>query len=94
MDQREFFGATDNHRLTSQEDPIMARQDIGIPDDIYDVVSVLYHALQGAETYDQYVRDAEQRGDQELARYFREVQEEEIQRALRGKELLARRLTQ
>jgi hypothetical protein len=40
----------------------MARQDIGIPDEIYDIVSVLYHALQGAETYDQYIRDAEQRG--------------------------------
>jgi len=34
----------------------MARQDIGIPDEIYDIVSVLYHALQGAETYDQYIQ--------------------------------------
>jgi hypothetical protein len=49
----------------------MTRQDIGIPDEIYDVVSVVYHALQGAETYQQYIRDAEQRGDQELAQYFR-----------------------
>ena len=69
----------------------MTRPDIGIPDEIYDIVSVLYHALQGAETYQQYIRDAEQRGDQELAQYFREVQEE-IRRAQRGKELLARRL--
>lgn len=68
----------------------MARPETAIPDD--DIVSVLYHALQGAETYDEYVRDAEQRGDQEPAQYFREVQEEEIRRALRGKELLARRL--
>ena len=70
----------------------MTRQDIGIPDEIYDIVSVLYHALQGAETYEQYIRDAEQRGDQELAQYFREVREEEIRRAHRGKELLAQRL--
>ena len=70
----------------------MTRPDIGIPDEIYDIVSVLYHALQGAETHQQYIRDAEQRGDQELAQYFREVQEEEIRRAHRGKELLARRL--
>ena len=68
----------------------MARPETAIPDD--DIVSVLYHALQGAETYDEYVRDAEQRGDQEPAQYFREVQEEEVRRALRGKELLARRL--
>ena len=45
-----------------------------------------------SSTYQQYNRDAEQRGDQELARYFREVQEEEIRRAHREKELLARRL--
>jgi hypothetical protein len=79
---------------SSEEDLIMARPETPIPDEIYDIVSVLYHALQGAETYDQYIRDAEQRGDQELAQYFREVQEEEIRRALRGKELLARRLAQ
>ena len=70
----------------------MTRQDIGIPDEIYDIVSVLYHALQGAETYEQYISDAEERGDQELAQYFREVREEEIRRAHRGKELLAQRL--
>jgi hypothetical protein len=79
---------------SSEEDLIMARPETPIPHEIYDIVSVLYHALQGAETYDQYIRDAEQRGDQELAQYFREVQEEEIRRALRGKELLARRLAQ
>jgi hypothetical protein len=82
----------DNRCRSSEEDLIMARPETAIPDEIYDIVSVLYHALQGAETYDQYIRDAEQRRDQELAQYFREVQEEEIRRALRGKELLARRL--
>ena len=34
----------------------------GTRDVIYDLVSVLYHALQGAETYDQYIKDAQQRG--------------------------------
>jgi len=82
----------DNRCRSSEADLIMARPETAIPDEIYDIVSVLYHALQGAETYDQYIRDAEQRRDQELAQYFREVQEEEIRRALRGKELLARRL--
>ena len=76
---------TDNRCRSSEDDLIMARPETGIPDEIYDIVSVLYHALQGAETYDRYIRDAEQRGDQELAQYFREVQEEEIRRALRGR---------
>jgi rubrerythrin len=70
----------------------MATQHTGTRDETYDVVSILYHALQGAETYQQYVRDAEQRGDQELAQFFREVQEEEKRRAERAKQLLAKRL--
>lgn len=64
----------------------------GTRDETYDVVSILYHALQGAETYQQYLRDAEQRGDQELAQFFRDVQEEEKRRAERAKQLLAKRL--
>jgi rubrerythrin len=70
----------------------MATQSTGTRDETYDVVSILYHALQGADTYQQYIRDAEQRGDQELAQFFREVQDEEKRRADRAKQLLAKRL--
>jgi rubrerythrin len=66
----------------------------GVRDEHYNLVSILYHALQGAETYDTYIRDAEGAGDQELTQFFRQVQEEERQRAARAKELLGRRLTQ
>jgi rubrerythrin len=66
----------------------------GVRDEHYNLVSILYHALQGAETYDTYIRDAEGAGDQELAQFFRAVQEEERRRAARAKELLGRRLTQ
>lgn len=31
----------------------------GTRDETYDLVSILYHALQGAETYDQYIQDAQ-----------------------------------
>ena len=37
----------------------------GATDTTYDLTSVLYHALQGAQVYDQYIRDAEQDGKQE-----------------------------
>ena len=47
----------------------MATQHTGTRDATYDVVSILYHALQGAETYQQYIQDAEQRGDQELGQF-------------------------
>jgi hypothetical protein len=38
----------------------------GTPDEHYNLVSVLYHALQGAEIYEEYVEDAEAAGDDEL----------------------------
>ena len=64
----------------------------GTQDTHYNLVSVLYHALQGAETYDQYIKDAEQGGNQELAQFFREVQQQNKQRADKAKQLLAREL--
>jgi rubrerythrin len=66
----------------------------GVRDEHYNLVSILYHALQGAETYDTYISDAESVSDQELAQFFRQVQEEERRRAARAKELLGRKLTQ
>jgi rubrerythrin len=64
----------------------------GTKDSTYNLVSVLYHALQGAETYQQYASDAG--GDQDLADFFREVQQQEQQRADRAKALLGKRLQQ
>ncbi len=64
----------------------------GTHDATYDIVSVLYHALQGAELYEEYASDAEEAGDQELARFFQDIQQEETRRASRAKQLLAKRL--
>ena len=61
-------------------------------DVIYNLVSILYHALQGAETYDQYISDAEQKNDKDLAQFFRDTKEENQRRADRAKQLLAQRL--
>jgi len=61
----------------------------GTQDTHYNLVSILYHALQGAETYDQYIHDAEEDGNQELAQFFREVQQQNKQRADKAKQLLA-----
>lgn len=65
----------------------------GTRDVTYNLVSVLYHALQGAEQYDMFTRDAEQSGDNDLAQFFRDAKEESGRRADRAKELLAQRLT-
>ena len=67
-------------------------QTTGTGDVTYDLVSVLYHALQGAELYEDYASDAQEAGDQELAQFFGEVQQEERRRAERARQFLAKRL--
>jgi hypothetical protein len=64
----------------------------GTPDPVYDLISVAYHALQGAETYEQYARDAQQQGDQELAEFFRKTRQQCQQCADEAQRFLASRL--
>jgi hypothetical protein len=58
----------------------------------YDVISVMYHLLQGSDTLDQYRADAENSNDNELAEFFREVQENNKQLAEKAQSLLKHRL--
>jgi hypothetical protein len=67
-------------------------QPAGTRDTTYDPISVVSHALQGAETYPTDVRDAETAGDGELAAFFREAQQQNQQVAARAKELLGQRM--
>lgn len=64
----------------------------GTRDEHYNLVSVLYHALQAGETSDQYIRDAERAGDQELVDFFRQTQKSDQERADRAKRMLKSRL--
>lgn len=64
----------------------------GTRDITYDLVSVIYHALQGAQTYSQYVQDAVNEGDQEAADFLQELIGEEQKWADKAKMLLAKRL--
>ena len=66
--------------------------DTGTRDITYDLVSVIYHALQGAETTALYIADAEQEKNQELAQFFREAKDEYQRRAERAKQLLTTHL--
>ncbi|MFL6253845.1 MAG: hypothetical protein ACJ74T_02380 [Pyrinomonadaceae bacterium] len=66
--------------------------DTGTRDITYDLVSVIYHALQGAETTALYIADAKQEGNQELERFFSEAKDEYQQRAERAKQLLTTHL--
>src|SRR5215203_5696114 len=60
----------------------------GTRDEHYNLVSVLYHALQGAENCDRYAADAELTGDEHLVEFFRDAQAMQAQLAERSKELL------
>ena len=68
------------------------KQRTGTKDENYNLVSVLFHALEGADTYEKYIHDAKEAGDQELARFFQQAQRDNRKRADRAKELLGQRL--
>ena len=60
-------------------------------DNVYfNLVSVLYHALDGAKASSTYLQDAQQSGDQQLVQFFQEAQQEYVRRADQAKQLLAR----
>jgi hypothetical protein len=61
-------------------------------DDTYGLISVIYHSLQGAETCGQYLEDARRSKSPELVAFFEQCREEQNQRALKGRRLLASRL--
>ena len=63
----------------------------GTPNTIYDLSSVLFHALEGGASYDTYIQDAERDGDGELADFFRRVRDEDSVRADEAQVLLAER---
>jgi hypothetical protein len=63
----------------------------GTPNTIYDLSSVLFHALEGGASYDTYIEDAEREGDGELGDFFRRVRDEDSARADEAQILLAER---
>ncbi|MDQ3926466.1 MAG: hypothetical protein M3272_05705, partial [Actinomycetota bacterium] len=52
----------------------------GTPNTIYDLSSVLFHALEGGASYDTYIEDAQREGDEELADFFRRVRDKDSMR--------------
>ena len=72
----------------------MANQAISTRDVTYDLISVAYHALQGAETASTYIEDAENEGDQALADFFRRVQQQYREAANEVRQLLGERVGQ
>ena len=68
----------------------MATGETGFDDVTFDLISVQYHSLKAGHDYGQYVRDAENAGLEDIADFFRQVMEEDSQRAKRCHEFLKR----
>jgi hypothetical protein len=61
-------------------------------DENYDLVSVLYHCLKAADACTQYIADAEDAGDDELAEFFESARVVQNRLASEARELLAERM--
>jgi rubrerythrin len=59
----------------------MATGETGFDDVSFDLISVQYHSLKAGHDYGQYVRDAENAGQNEIADFFRSVMDEDSARA-------------
>ena len=57
----------------------MASQHSPADDIVYNLVSVQYHALQAAQSYDSYVQDAE--GHDDVQAFFKQCAEQDAERA-------------
>ncbi|AFZ36420.1 hypothetical protein Sta7437_2901 [Stanieria cyanosphaera PCC 7437] len=73
---------------------MQGQSNTGTTDQDYNLISVLYHALQSAAVCDTYMEDAEQAGDRELTEFFQQVKEQNCEQAERAKKLMAQRIGQ
>ncbi len=61
-------------------------------DKTYDLITVLQESLNNVWMLENYIHDAERDGDEELARWFRRIQENNQKAGEQGKQLLQARL--
>jgi hypothetical protein len=66
----------------------MAEQHVPTDDVVYDLVSVQYHALNGAQLYEKFVSDAD--GHEDVQAFFRRCAEEDARRANQCHELIGK----
>jgi hypothetical protein len=64
----------------------MAESHSPADDIVYDLVSIQYHALKGAQVYGKYAEDA--KGHDDVVEFIEQVHQEDARRAVRAHELL------
>jgi hypothetical protein len=83
---------TDKNKNAQRGKARNAESGTGERDENYNLISVLYHALQGAETIMQYQQDAQKSGDEELVQFLEEARSGYAEFARQAKQLLMSRL--
>ena len=66
----------------------MAERHVVADDIVYNLISIQYHALQGAETYTQYLEDAHSADHPEVTEFIEKCRDQDNERALQCHELL------
>jgi rubrerythrin len=66
----------------------MATGETGFDDVTFDLISVQYHSLKAGHDYGQYVRDAENAGQDDIAAFFRDVMQQDSDRAAKVHQFL------
>lgn len=69
-----------------------AQSQTGVKDVNYDLISVIYHTTKATLLYDQFIEDADEAGDTELATFLRETQQAAKTTAQKAQAHLAKRL--
>ncbi|MFC3995056.1 hypothetical protein ACFOVU_03965 [Nocardiopsis sediminis] len=64
-----------------------------VKDDNYNLTWALHQSLENVYRLEHYIADAEAQGDEELARWFRRIQENNRKCGEQGQRLLAERLS-
>jgi bacterioferritin (cytochrome b1) len=68
----------------------VATGETGFDDVTFDLISVQYHSLKAGHDYGQYVRDAKNAGQDEIAAFFEQVMAQDAERARKCHEFLVR----
>lgn len=63
-----------------------------VSDTEYDLISLVYHALQSADTYQIYEDDAKESGNTELQQLVSEAREQNMMIAQRAREMLKKQI--
>ena len=64
----------------------------GVPDVEYDLISLIYHNLQGVEASGRYASDAVEAGEDDFAQLFQQAQQTYLEQADRARALLRQRI--